>query len=326
MRILVMTAVLFLIIAALSTAAFLMRKTITVVIDGNPKKIHTYKNTVREALDANKISFGLKDRIEPELNTKISDKATIYIKRAVKVSIEVDGKELSMMSSEDTIEDLLRTENIALNTQDKIKPDRNTALSSNIKVDVIRVETKTFTDTLAVDFKTVVNNNSSLPNTSRKTVQDGKQGVKTIITDVVYENGQEVTRTTISEKVTTQPTDKIVVQGTYPLMPISRGGDPMPYSKVINARATAYYAVRGVGKTYTASGRLAVRKPDGYSTIAVDPSVIPFGTQLFIEGYGFAIAADSGTGIKGDTIDVYFDTYKEACNWAVKNVKVYILK
>ncbi len=109
-------------------------------------------------------------------------------------------------------------------------------------------------------------------------------------------------------------------------MPVSRGGSIMSYSRVFEARATAYWAINGVGKTYTASGRKAVWNPDGYSTIAVDPKVIPYGTKLFVQGYGFAIAADTGTAIKGNKIDVYFNTYRQACDWGAKYVKVYILK
>src|SRR3712207_7625161 len=75
---------------------------------------------------------------------------------------------------------------------------------------------------------------------------------------------------------------------------------------------TLFRSVNGVGSTYTSSGRKAIRNPNGYSTIAVDPRVIPFGTKLYVEGYGYAIAADEGTSIIGKTIDVYFNTYKEA--------------
>lgn len=59
--------------------------------------------------------------------------------------------------------------------------------------------------------------------------------------------------------------------------------------------------------------------------VAVDPNVIPMGTKLYIEGYGEAIAADQGGAIKGNRIDLYFDTHQQALNWGLKNVKVTIL-
>ncbi|AIY80330.1 hypothetical protein FDC58_00300 [Clostridium botulinum] len=72
----------------------------------------------------------------------------------------------------------------------------------------------------------------------------------------------------------------------------------------------------------TASGTPCVRNPEGISTISVDPSVFPYGTILYIEGYGYAVAADSGAAIKGNKIDVYFNSDEECCEWGVRDVKV----
>ena len=308
------------------TFTLLSQKKITVVINGKPQKIITFRSTVKSTLDSKKIVLGAKDKIWPSINSRIHSNETINIKRAVNVNITVDGKIISLLSSEDNISSLFKTEGISLGTNDKVKPSLNTSLSQGMNIQIVRVTTKVIAETKPIDFKTVVKYDSSIPNTQRKTVQDGSKGETTIQNDVTYEDGKEVSRKAINQSVTKNPSDKIVVAGTYPLMPVSRGGDPVPYAKTINMRATAYYATSGIGKTYTASGRKAVRDPDGYSTIAVDPSVIPLGTKLFVEGYGFAIAAETGTGVTGNHIDVFFDTYSEACNWAVKYVNVYILK
>ena len=77
--------------------------------------------------------------------------------------------------------------------------------------------------------------------------------------------------------------------------------------------------------TRTASGTTVRRNPSGYSTLAVDPRVIPLGTKVYVEGYGYAIAEDTGGAIKGNKIDVYMNTVAECYNWGVRNVNVYIL-
>jgi len=59
--------------------------------------------------------------------------------------------------------------------------------------------------------------------------------------------------------------------------------------------------------------------------VAVDPNVIPMGTRLYVEGYGDAIAADQGGAIKGNRIDLFFDSRQEAMSWGMKTVKVTIL-
>lgn len=65
--------------------------------------------------------------------------------------------------------------------------------------------------------------------------------------------------------------------------------------------------------------------PVARGIVAVDPNVIPMGTKLYVEGYGEALAADQGGAIKGNRIDLYFDTHQQALNWGLKNVKVTIL-
>ncbi|WP_294379623.1 3D domain-containing protein [uncultured Clostridium sp.] len=84
--------------------------------------------------------------------------------------------------------------------------------------------------------------------------------------------------------------------------------------------STAY-----TGGGVTATGISCVRKPFGLSTIAVDPDVIPFYTAVHVEGYGYAIAADCGGAIKGNKIDVYFDTAQDCYNWGVRDVTVTLL-
>lgn len=302
------------------------RKNITVIIDGKKSTYTTLKSTVEEALQDKKIHIGSKDEIYPALNSEISKNSIIKIKRAVNVTVVVNGRTLNFLTTDKDVDTLLKNERIVLNTEDKVKPVKETVLSEGLIINVIRVETKIYKDSFAINYSETIKHDYSMANTKKKVTQEGKNGERQVTTSVIYENGQEVSRTTVKDEILKNPINKIIVLGAFPVKPISRGGEPVPYSKLFKARATAYWAVRGVGKTYTASGRKAVRNIEGYSTIAVDPKVIPYGTKLFIENYGFAIAADTGTSIKGNKIDVFFNTLKEARRWAVKNVNVYILK
>ncbi|MBC1227786.1 LysM peptidoglycan-binding and 3D domain-containing protein [Listeria booriae] len=93
-------------------------------------------------------------------------------------------------------------------------------------------------------------------------------------------------------------------------------------AKEITVTATAYSkAEPGMGHI-TASG---IDLNDNPRVIAVDPSVIPLGTKVYVEGYGEAIAADTGGAIKGNKIDVHMNTVQACYNWGVKTVKVQIL-
>lgn len=92
------------------------------------------------------------------------------------------------------------------------------------------------------------------------------------------------------------------------------------YSSVLTMEATAYLPTDGGGDGITATGLMA-----GYGIAAVDPSVIPLGTRLYIPGYGEAIAADTGGAIYGDRIDLCMESYGEAMAFGRRDVTVYVL-
>ena len=73
---------------------------------------------------------------------------------------------------------------------------------------------------------------------------------------------------------------------------------------------------------YALSGRTATGIPAGYGVVAVDPSVIPLGTRLTIPGYGEGVAADTGGGVRGNTIDVWFPTLAQARAWGRRTVTI----
>ncbi|MFS0656209.1 LysM peptidoglycan-binding domain-containing protein [Bacillus sp. 179-C3.3 HS] len=88
--------------------------------------------------------------------------------------------------------------------------------------------------------------------------------------------------------------------------------------------ATAYTANDGGISGITATGVNLNKNPHA-KVIAVDPNVIPLGSKVYVEGYGEAIAADTGGAIKGNKIDVHLPSKSQAKNWGVKSVKVKVL-
>lgn len=305
---------------------FLNAKTVTVDKNGDKTNFITFSSTVGQVLKTNNFILNPKDKVYPSLTSMLTKKQVIYIKPAVDVNVLVDGKTLKIKSAENDVGLMLIAEGILLGSEDRVKPGMDVKLSDGMNVEVVRVKTRFVSEIQPVDFKETVKYDSSIANTKRSLLHDGTKGEKKVTYAVVYENGAETSRKIVGEYITKNPADRVILQGTYPLVPVSRGGTILPYSKKVRVKSTAYWAVNGVGSTYTASGRKAVRNPEGYSTIAVDRSLIPYGTKLFVEGYGFAIAADTGSGIKGNKIDVYFNTYREACNWGAKYVNMYILQ
>lgn len=102
---------------------------------------------------------------------------------------------------------------------------------------------------------------------------------------------------------------------------LSRGeSNSGSYSKVMMMEATAY-----AGHGITASGNPTNRNPNGYSTIAVDPRVIPMYSKVYVEGYGYAIALDTGGAIQGNRIDLFMNSEAECNSWGRRTVKVYVV-
>lgn len=98
-------------------------------------------------------------------------------------------------------------------------------------------------------------------------------------------------------------------------------GVPTEYKKTLTMNATAYSAYDAGNSHYTARGNLLKR---GY--VSVDPNVIPLGTAVYVEGYGYAVADDTGGDIIGNRIDLAMDSHGEAIDFGRQTVKVYILE
>jgi uncharacterized protein YabE (DUF348 family) len=325
--------VVVLLLTCITVTIFNMKKTISVVVDGKSMEVTTLKSNVTQILKTNDIALGPKDQITVSLDSKVKDGDKIYIKKAVEVKVIVDGKELNIQTAENTVEAMLKAEKIVLNDEDKITPLKSDSLKSGLQVQITRVNTEILQEIKAIDYATEFKSSDDLDKGVKKVIQKGKAGQKVIISSVVYENGKEIARNLVSEKLKSEPVKEIIALGTVGVYTPSRGGE-IRYTKKLKVRATAYtadYNCTGKGPDdpylgITSTGKRAKRNPDGYSTIAVDPRVIPLGTKLWVDGYGYAIAEDIGGAIKGNKIDLYFHSSDDMWDWGSRNVNIYILK
>lgn len=306
-----------------------MKKTIKMKIDGIEETFVTYKGTVKDVLDKKGIIINPKDKVQPALEEKVSDGDIISVKRAISVKLTVGEKQVEIQTAENTIEEVLVAEKDQLKSQgieynegvDEIEPSLETEITKDLAINLVKVEVKNELATEAIGYDVVIESDSSLDSGLEEIKQDGANGEKQVTYQVVYKNGAEVSRTVKSSKVIAEPINKVVLQGTRQTF-ASRSGELLEYKSVLYVESTAYS-----GGGVTATGTVPVRDPNGISTVAVDPRVIPLGSLVYVEGYGKAIAADTGGAIKGNIIDVYVNSNEEAINnWGRKyNVPVYIL-
>ena len=155
-------------------------------------------------------------------------------------------------------------------------------------------------------------------------MRPGKEGVALKTYKVTFENGKETARKLINEQVLVPPQNRLVSVG-YSRIP-SRGFLDSRFVRcVLRMHATAYDpGPRSCGRS--ADGCTALGLRAGKGVVAVDPRVIRLGSRLYIENYGHAIAGDTGRAIRGNRIDLGYDTYREAKRFGRKHVTVHVLK
>ncbi|HHV95336.1 MAG TPA: DUF348 domain-containing protein [Clostridiaceae bacterium] len=292
--------------------------------------------TVGDFLRNNNILLRKQDLVYPSRETELKpyEKNEIYIKRATPVKVFVDGKELQIYTQGKTVKEVLANNNIILGPKDQIVDlNRDTPVYPNMNIKIIRVKEEIIKEQETIAFKTVKRANQHLEQGVERVIKEGKEGIKEYSYKVVYKDGEIVSRELIQEKIISEPQDQVIEYGTIASLVTSRG-EKIRYKQVLNMRATAYTSsYKDTGKTpdhphfgITYTGMKAKR-----GVIAVDPRVIPLGTRVYVEclgntpDYGYAIAADIGSAVKGDLIDVYVDTQQEADSWGIKKVRVYIL-
>mgnify|MGYP001163295718 CR=1 FL=1 len=294
---------------------------VTIAENGHGKSVWTTADTVGDLLDKQGIKVGSHDVVEPGLDQKIDRNMTIKIERGIQVTLSNGGEVKTVWTTPMTVAEFLKAEHLSVDADDKLGPkDLSTRLTNGDKVNVIRVEIKKEQKLEPLDFKVVKRYDDTMPKGTSKVIQAGREGQVKKTYEVTFENGKEVKRRMIQTDVQQEPTDKIIAVGTKNVQQMSyhRSG------KVLYMKSTAYTANCGGCRGITSTGFNLKSHPDA-KIIAVDPKVIPLGTRVYVEGYGNAIAADTGGSIHGNRIDIFFPTQSQAVRWGLRTVKVTIL-
>lgn len=144
----------------------------------------------------------------------------------------------------------------------------------------------------------------------------GTGGVRERVFRLLYEDGTLVSRVLVSDSLLGPPACDALAVGKS----VYRGGATNEFYMEATAYAPTVQETDG-DPWMTASGMKS-----GQGVVAVDPKVIPLGSKLYVEGYGYAIAGDTGSAIKGNRIDVFFYSPDETARWGRRRVRVFLLK
>ena len=318
-------------------------KQITIIDrDSSAKQVITFKRYVEEVLDAQGIKLGSNDKLNVAKDDKLKDNMKIEIYRAFHVSVTEKGITTDHIATRRTVGEILNELGYNAKKTDKTTPAYTAKVSEFDEITLIRTAEKVINVTEEIPYESTERENKSLQTGKRKVVQKGAPGEKTVSYKILFEDGVEVSREALEEEIITKAVAQITEVGpkktldSYKIasagtIQTSRSGN-LAYSKVITANATAYDASScGKAPSHPAYGITATGRRAGYGIVAVDPSIIPLGTKLYIESadgsyvYGTAIAADTGGAIKGNRIDLCYNTRAEAIQFGRRQMKVYIL-
>jgi uncharacterized protein YabE (DUF348 family) len=181
--------------------------------DGLQFNLKTDKKNIMEVLTDLDIHLNQNDILFPAIETSISAGTKIIIKRALEITIEVDGKIIKTFITALNIKGALKEKNIILNEKDKTFPALNEPISNNLEIKIIRVKQDTIIETASIDPPIEIHKDKSLAFGKTKIIEPGKNGEKEQRFLITYENGKEVEKKLVLEKIISQPQKKIIVEG-----------------------------------------------------------------------------------------------------------------
>lgn len=338
-----------------SMALLSLFQTEVVLVDGNSEeKVVTFSKNVGSFIEKQALRLRPLDEIYPPEDTPLSEGLRIVVHRFRPIKVTVNEQLIEVYEKNLTTTEILRKAGVTIGATDQINVSMDRIIKSGEEIVVSKEEKVVISVEREVPFKNTTVKTTNLDPGERRIEQYGAMGKVRDYYEITKRGGLEVSRSLVKSEVVSEPVEQIMQEGPAYVKKNTNAVTAAPKSNsglssgVVVSRAknfsyktsyvmiaTAYdLSFASTGKTpgmpdygITASGTKA-----RVGAVAVDPTVIPLGTKLYIEyadgsgGYGYASAEDTGSAIKGYRIDLFFNTYQECINFGRKRVIVYVLE
>jgi uncharacterized protein YabE (DUF348 family) len=305
---------LLLVVALAGGLWFWQVKDVTVEADGRQQTRLTFEKTVADVLAEQHIRVGAHDRVEPGLQARVAKGTRITVQRAFATRVVADGRSVEIVSPPVPVREAVRMAGFRLGPADIVTPPPGSVTRPGRDIRVVRVVSRIEVTKQVIPCEVQRIADPTLERGLTRTLRRGQDGVVEQAVRTVYHDGVAVARSVLSRRTVRQAVPRVIAMGT--ITAVSRGGTRLEFSRALLAESTAY--------TYTGR-RTASGLAPAVGLVAVDPSLIPMGSRLYVEGYGFARAADVGSAIKGNRIDVFLESRSQCLSWGRRTVKVYVL-
>lgn len=289
-------------------------------INGKTKTVFTYEKTVGDFLEKEGIILKNKDFVSPSVDEEIKGDMKVVITTPKSYHIKDGNKTLIAEANGYTVADVLENLDIKLNKLDRVSLPLDEIAKEGMTIKIDRVVVENVENKIEIPFEIESRENAEMFEGDKNVIAKGEVGQKVESLKNTYVNGVLETTEVVKSEITKDPVKEVVEVGT-------KKGTVAPNGKnakrVIVMQATAYDPTAG---SKTAMGTRA-----RVGAVAVDPRVIPLGSKLYIESmdgfasYGYATAEDTGGAIKGNRIDLFYNSNAEANRFGRRNVRVYVL-
>lgn len=303
----------------------LTNKEVALSVDGKTSHLVTRAGTVAELLAEKNVNISSHDMITPPLNASLIPGKRVTVKHAVPIVVDINGKTRKIWSADATVGQAVERLGIDTSADIKLDPNAETRLASGMTVRLQLLNRWIEKIQTEIAYETKREDDPGLAKGKTRIAVKGQPGVKETVIEHVMAGGREIEKLIRAENAIAAPVGEVVKVGTRvpraavagapaPNINISRGG------RSLTMVATAYAANTGGAGNRTATGTGVYK-----GIVAVDPRVIPLGTRLYIDGYGEAVAADTGGAIKGNRIDLGFASAGDCYQWGRRTVNVRVL-
>ena len=245
--------------------------------------------TVGEALFEAGVTLYLADDLQPPPDTALAAGMQVQLTRAQPLTIVADGVSLETRARGMRVADAFDAAGLLLAGLDYSIPREDAPLQSGMLVRVIRVHEEIEYEQELVPHKTLTQADANLELDHRRVLQQGQDGIRGVPQRIRYENGVEVSREVGAEQMLQEPRDHIIGLGSkIVLRSVNTPQGPRQYWRVLRMKATSYHPGSQGNSTATATGAV-LRK----GIIASNPRVIPYGTEVYVAGYGIGSMEDT---------------------------------
>jgi uncharacterized protein YabE (DUF348 family) len=304
-----------------------VRRSVPVTVDDGtvPYTIYTTAPTIGEALHASGLTLYLGDHVEPALGTPVRSGLRVHIDRSRSVLVTADGRTVRTRTTGDRVGDALVDLGVYVGGSDRVEPALDRAVADNMAIAITRVRDAVAVEREIIPYESIMVADTELELDQQRLAQQGEDGEFRRRYRLVYEDGVEVSRDLIDAWVAAEPVTRVTAYGKKLVSrPLDTPEGPVTYWRKVRMYATSYSPARsGTPKTAPWYGRTRLGMTLRKGIVAVDPSVIPMKSYVYVPGYGIAIAGDTGGGVRGKWIDLGFEdhNYESWHRW----VDVYVL-